>query len=383
MKIWFGLVEAFKSYCGYKKKKKNSIKKKKLKSQTELNLICLGRISLGYQFKKEGIRINHLMFMDDIKLYRRSTKEIDTLVQTVRNDSGDIRMEFGIKKCAHVNIQRGKVARTEGIQLPDGINIDETEYKYMGIIEGEEIKHQEMKGKIKKEYIKRLKAILQSKQNNSVNAVKAINSRAVSVIRYSAGIIDWKNSELCNMDRKTRKVLNMYQTLHPRSNVDWLYLPRSKGGKDLLSLEECVNAEKRYLGQSLKMNEDEWLRSAWEEGYIKEDEHQQVYKERTSKSRIDEYQNKLMHGQFLRPTKDLSINDTGNGFREGNSRKMPCSNKWYEQKPQPMTENENAKPFWDYCIRTDRVIPAHRPDLTLDDKTINKVSLIDDAVPCD
>ena len=71
------------------------------------------------------------------------------------------------------------------------------------------------------------------------------------------------------MDRKTRKVLNMYQALHPRSNVGRLYLPHSEGGKGLLSLEECVNAEKRSLGQYLKMNEDEWLRSAWEEGLIK------------------------------------------------------------------------------------------------------------------
>ena len=48
-----------------------------------------------------------------------------------------------------------------------------------------------------------------------------------------------------------------------------------------------------------------------------------------------------------------------------------------------MTENENAKLLWDYSIRTDRVIPAHRPDLTLVDKTINKVSLIDVALPWD
>ena len=48
-----------------------------------------------------------------------------------------------------------------------------------------------------------------------------------------------------------------------------------------------------------------------------------------------------------------------------------------------MTENENAKLLWDYSIRTDRVITAHKPDLTLVDKTINKVSLIDVAVPWD
>ena len=73
----------------------------------------LDRMEVGYQLKKGGSRINHLMFMDDIKLFRRGTKEIDTLVQTVRIVSGDIRMEFGIEKCALVNIQRGKVTRTE------------------------------------------------------------------------------------------------------------------------------------------------------------------------------------------------------------------------------------------------------------------------------
>ena len=82
--------------------------------------------------------------MDDINLLGRSTKEMDTLVQTVRIVSGDIRMEFGIEKCALVNIQRGKVTRTKGIQLQNGNiikDIDETGYKYLEIIEGEEIKH--------------------------------------------------------------------------------------------------------------------------------------------------------------------------------------------------------------------------------------------------
>ena len=128
-----------------------------------------------------------------------------------------------------------------------------------------------MKEKIKKDYIKRLKAMLKSKLKSG-NTAKTINSWAVPVITYNACIVDWKNSELRSMDRKTRKILNMYQALHPRSNVGILYLPRSEGGKGLLSLEECVNAEKRSLGQYLMMNEDEWLRSAREEGLINEDE---------------------------------------------------------------------------------------------------------------
>ena len=45
-----------------------------------------------------------------------------------------------------------------------------------------------------------------------------------------------------------------------------------------------------------------------------------------------------------------------------------------------MTEIENAKLLWDYSIRTDRVIAAHRPDLALVNKIIDKVSLLDVAV---
>ena len=95
----------------------------------------LERMEVRHQLKKGGSRINHLMFMDDVKLFGRGTKEIDTSVKTVRIVSDDIRMEFGIEKCALVNIQRGKVTRIEGIQSPDGNNIkdiDETGYKYWG-----------------------------------------------------------------------------------------------------------------------------------------------------------------------------------------------------------------------------------------------------------
>ena len=108
----------------------------------------LKKMTTGYQVKKNGNKINHLMFMDDIKLFGKSIYEIDTLVQTVRIISQDIRMEFGIDKCALVNLIRGKVTRIEGIQLPDGSQIkeiDEAGYKYLGIIEGDMIKHKEMK----------------------------------------------------------------------------------------------------------------------------------------------------------------------------------------------------------------------------------------------
>ena len=66
------------------------------------------------------------MFMDDIKIYAKNTKSLDSLAQTIRIITEDMRMEFGIDKiCAVVNIVRGKTIQTEGIKLPDSKTIQD------------------------------------------------------------------------------------------------------------------------------------------------------------------------------------------------------------------------------------------------------------------
>ena len=39
------------------------------------------------------------MYMDDIKLFAKNEKELETLIHTIRIYSQDIGMEFGIEKC--------------------------------------------------------------------------------------------------------------------------------------------------------------------------------------------------------------------------------------------------------------------------------------------
>ena len=39
------------------------------------------------------------MYMDNIKIFIKNKKELETLTQTVRIYSQDIGMEFGIEKC--------------------------------------------------------------------------------------------------------------------------------------------------------------------------------------------------------------------------------------------------------------------------------------------
>ena len=60
-------------------------------------------------------KINHLLFMDDLKLYGKSENEIKGLVSIVEVFSQDIDMEFSMKKCGVVIMNRGKVKATDKI----------------------------------------------------------------------------------------------------------------------------------------------------------------------------------------------------------------------------------------------------------------------------
>ena len=46
--------------------------------------LILRKAKAGYEFSESKENINHLLFMDDLKLYSRSEKGLDSLVQTVR-----------------------------------------------------------------------------------------------------------------------------------------------------------------------------------------------------------------------------------------------------------------------------------------------------------
>ena len=89
--------------------------------------------------------------------------------------------------------------------------------------------------------------ILKSKLNGR-NKVKAINTWAGAIFRYGAGIIQWKASELKDLNRKSRKTMTMYGGLHPKSDVDILYVKRKKGGRGLISVERCIREEENSLG---------------------------------------------------------------------------------------------------------------------------------------
>ena len=172
--------------------------------------------------------------------------------------SDDVGMVFGLDKCAVLVLKRGKMVRTEGIELPDGkrmreVNLDG--YKYLGVLQLDSIMNREMKEKVKSEYIRRVKKLLTS-QLNGGNVIAGMNAWAVGIIRYGAGVLDWTKEELtlC-IDIKIRNLMTMNGSLHPRGNVGRLYLTR-KGGRGLMNCGECVILEVQSLDKYLSESEE-------------------------------------------------------------------------------------------------------------------------------
>ena len=68
--------------------------------------LILRKAKAVYEFSGSKERINNPLFMDDLKLYSRNEKGMDSLVQTIAVFSEDIAMEFGIEKCAMSDADR-------------------------------------------------------------------------------------------------------------------------------------------------------------------------------------------------------------------------------------------------------------------------------------
>ena len=123
--------------------------------------LILRKTKAAYEFSESKEKISHLLFMDDLKLYSRREKGLDSLVQTVRVFSEDIGMEFDIEKCVMLVMEKGKIVKSVGIELPDGKVIkslqEDESYKYLGIFEAHKFLKEKMKLNVSKEYIRRIR----------------------------------------------------------------------------------------------------------------------------------------------------------------------------------------------------------------------------------
>ena len=71
--------------------------------------------------------------------------------------------------------------------------------------------------------------------------MKRINTWVVPHVRYFRPFLKWTRDELKQMDQRKRKLMTMHKALHPRDDVERLYVSRKEGGRGLASIEDSVD----------------------------------------------------------------------------------------------------------------------------------------------
>ena len=112
-----------------------------------------------------------------------------------------------------------------------------------------------------------------------------------------------RKCQLQVIERKTRKLLTIYGGLHPKSDVDRLYIPRKDEGRGLIAIEDCVelavkgfelyiNGRDKRLIQTARGDKLDGLQAA------------SVLKKAKREKRLQNWE-KALHGQYLRQTKEV------------------------------------------------------------------------------
>ena len=204
-------------------------------------------------------KINHLLFVDDLKTYATNKETAEKQLQLITTFTNDIGMTFGADKCAYLYIERGQrktlgdTITLNGLELNELIENDS--YKYLGCDEDISYKGNLNKERVTKEYFNRVRKIWKS-ELYSRNKVIAHNIFAIPVFTLTFGILDWTKDEIQHIDTRTRKILTCTGNYHKNSSVDRLYTKRDVGGRGLNSIFDIFVTRMISTAEHLKSMSD-------------------------------------------------------------------------------------------------------------------------------
>ena len=96
-------------------------------------------------------------------------------------------------------MKEGKMANSDGVVLPNETTMKGLKkggsYKYLGVIQADGMKHHEMKEKVRKEYYRQVRKILEMKLNGG-SIVIGINTWSVTLLRYSAAFLNFDRGQI-------------------------------------------------------------------------------------------------------------------------------------------------------------------------------------------
>ncbi|KAL0859464.1 hypothetical protein ABMA27_010634 [Loxostege sticticalis] len=337
-------------------------------------------------------QINHLMYMDDIKLYAQSQNSLYQLANLTEQFSQDICMEFGIDKCKINAIKAGQ-NQQHSYQLDSGQQINSLEkkevYKYLGYNQAKQIQYKDTKIKLVQQFKHRLNSLMKS-QLYSRNLTKAINTFAATVQA------DIKFTPLNLQDTSTQ--INETQVTTQTKIQEWAR--KSLHGRhrhDLCQPNVDKLASNAWLGRGELFPETEGFMIAIQDQIIETRNYQKHIIRipnlptdlcRKCNSNSETIQHITGACKSIVQTDYKHRHDqVANIIHQKLAHKyklIPPSQKptpYYKYVPEPVLENSHYRLYFDRAILTDRTTHYNRPDITLQDKKNHTATIIDIAIP--
>ena len=206
--------------------------------------------------------LSHQFYMDDLKLYANSEKNLGKLLLTVEQISSAISMKINRKKCAvaHFVPQKGRLKRAKNTSSDPSKAIKEMlvveggkHYKYLGMEQefntNESITWDMVKDKCTKKFKKIWASNLTFRQK-----VDTYNNTIIPALTYVSGnIVRGKDryNEVTkageDLDVEFRGILAEERARYQKASTDRLYLSVERGGYGMKSIKNAIEESTIYL----------------------------------------------------------------------------------------------------------------------------------------
>ena len=113
------------------------------------------------------------------------------------------------------------------------------------------------------------------------------------------------------MGQRTRKLITVHKALHPRDDVDRLYVSRKEGERGLASIEDSVDASMHRL-KDYKEKHERGLITAIRNNTDNTIDNRMII------TRKQKWEEKQFHGRFKRLINNISHDKTWTWLRKGN-----------------------------------------------------------------
>ncbi|XP_065195650.1 uncharacterized protein LOC135827055 [Sycon ciliatum] len=199
--------------------------------------------------------------MDDVKLMAATSKQLNSMINIVSCVGKSIGMELSPAKCAKLVCPHGAVDPDQPatVTLDQASSIaslaDGSVYAYLGIRECFGMAEQSVKVATTKEFRRRLRLVTHTSLN-ACNLSRAINSYVIPELSYGLCIVPWTKDAIATFDRNVRSALRAVGAHHPRSSTIRFHLPRSEGGRGIVSVEHLLERKYTRLSRYLQAHSD-------------------------------------------------------------------------------------------------------------------------------